>query len=474
MKIAYIHYHLNTGGVTTVLRHQVDALRKTDNILVLIGEPGRSIYSATTVVIDGLGYDIPTRASPPAQDVADSILAAIHSHFNGPCDLLHVHNPTIAKNRNFLNILNRLQQTGIPLFLQIHDLAEDGRPRLFYQQAYPADCHFGVINSRDYGLLRQGGLKSEGLHLIPNMVKVNVSVKGKAGSNTIPNDIVLYPIRAIRRKNIGEAILLSLFFQNSETLVITLPPNSPMDVKAYEGWIQFVQANNLNVVFDAGLKQDFGRLVQNARFLLTTSIAEGFGFSFLEPWLAGKLLYGRKLPDICRDFEDNGIVLDHMYSQLLIALDWLPRDSLSYHWKTCMRNVMRYFGISTDPDDIDRAFSSVTIGNRVDFGLLGEAYQKRVIDRIVADRSTAKELVRINPFLAEPGNVFHQNRLVEINRRAVSAGYNTDGYRHRIRRIYDRVTKTKVSHCLSHIPLLDYFLEPSNFSLLKWCDYVES
>jgi len=472
MNIAFIHYHLNTGGVTTVLRHQVDALRKTDNILVLTGEHSQSMFPVPTVVIDGLGYDTLTRASPPAKDVSNAILEAINCQFNGPCDLLHVHNPTIAKNRNFLKILRRLQSVGIPLFLQIHDLAEDGRPRLFYHQAYPVDCHFGVINSRDYGLLRRGGLNPAGLHLVPNMIKKDIPVNDKAASGIVPDNFVLYPVRAIRRKNIGEAILLSLFFQNAETLVITLPPSSSMDVMAYESWIRFVHANNLNVVFDAGLNQDFVRLIQKARFIVTTSIAEGFGFSFLEPWIAGKILWGRKLPDICRDFEENGIVLDHLYSHLLIPLDWLSRDSLYIRWETCMRNVMRYFHYPIDPDGIESAFSSVTIGNRIDFGLLDETYQKRVIDRIAADRSAATELVRINPFLAQPGHLSDSDRLIEKNSHLISDIYNAAAYQKTLRRIYDCVVRTKVTHSLGHTPLLDYFLNPSNFSLLKWCDYA--
>jgi len=36
MKIAFIHYHLRTGGVTTVLRQQVEALLDTKLSLILV------------------------------------------------------------------------------------------------------------------------------------------------------------------------------------------------------------------------------------------------------------------------------------------------------------------------------------------------------------------------------------------------------------------------------------------------------
>ena len=110
--------------------------------------------------------------------------------------------------------------------------------------------------------------------------------------------------------------------------------------------------------------------------------------------------------------------------------------------------------------------------NQIDFGLLDEAFQKRIIARVATDRSAVLDLIRINPFLADPGYISNPDRLIETNLRAVSTGYNTAAYRLMLKQIYERVVKTKVTHCLNSTPLLDYFLEPSHFSLLKWCDYV--
>ena len=124
---------------------------------------------------------------------------------------------------------------------------------------------------------RRDGLKPQGLHLLENTVTEPVlSQKPEAD-----NPMVLYPIRAIRRKNIGEAILLSLFFIHRQTLAVTLPPNSPADIRSYDGWKAFVKDYNLNLDFDRGLHCDFAALVLSADFLITSSITEGFGFSFL-------------------------------------------------------------------------------------------------------------------------------------------------------------------------------------------------
>jgi hypothetical protein len=39
MKVAFIHYHLKPGGVTTVLRHQLEVLSEGGEGLVLSGIP---------------------------------------------------------------------------------------------------------------------------------------------------------------------------------------------------------------------------------------------------------------------------------------------------------------------------------------------------------------------------------------------------------------------------------------------------
>ena len=81
-------------------------------------------------------------------------------------------------------------------------------------------------------------------------------------------------------------------------------------------------------MFEAGLTNDFESLVLSSEFIITTSITEGFGFSFLEPWTAKKMLWGRKLPDICEDFEKNGVQLDHLYTTLNIPIGWTSAGSM--------------------------------------------------------------------------------------------------------------------------------------------------
>jgi glycosyltransferase involved in cell wall biosynthesis len=465
LKIAFIHYHLKTGGVTTVLKQQVEALRDTCDMLVLTGEIPESSFLCDTVHIPGLGYDRRDQNRSDPEDIAAAITRAIHLKWKGGCDLVHVHNPTLAKNRDFLKILKALQNKKIKLLLQIHDFAEDGRPLVYFSEdEYLQNCHYGVINSRDYDILLESGLKEKGLHKIFNTInpfKLNTI-------DAAPKNLVLYPIRALRRKNIGEAILISLFFKNNEILAITLPPNSPADLESYEQWKAFVEEKNLNVIFEAGLSHDFSKLVLSSRFLITTSITEGFGFSFLEPWTAKKILWGRKLPEICHDFEKKGVWLDHLYTRLTVPVEWLGKEKLSMTWQAGIRKACSMFDIMIDKTKILTAFEKITANESVDFGLLDEAFQKTVISNVLSDKSNRDRLISLNPFLLDPGNVSDKEALIQNNMNAVLFHYNKTNYRKNLVDIYSRVIKDKVCHKIDKKLLVLKFLTPENFSLLKW------
>jgi uncharacterized protein YktA (UPF0223 family) len=467
LKIAFIHYHLKTGGVTTVLRQQIESIIDTYDLLVLSGDPPESPFLCDVVHIPGLGYDVSGRNMMEPQRVATAIIAAIHLKWNDGCDLVHVHNPIIKKNSNFLKILNVLKEKGLKLFLQIHDFAEDGRPLSYFaEEEYIEDCHYGVINSRDYIILLETGLKKEGLHKISNII-TPFQFKTK---DVILKNYILYPIRAIRRKNIGEAILLSLFFKNSAPLVITLPPNSPADMNSYEEWKKFAAENRLNVIFEAGLTHEFSDLVLSSDFLITTSITEGFGFSFLEPWTAKKYLWGRKLPDICQDFEQNSVRLNHLYTRLDVPMDWIDNDILFYTWKSGLQRASAIFGEIIDDIFIKTVYEKATTNGVIDFGLLNEPFQKKIISTVLSGSMNRKQLIRLNPFLSNPGSVSNKDELIQNNMEAVIFNYNRPKYREKLMDTYTKVVKDIVCQKIDKKILVSEFLKLNNFSLLKWCD----
>ncbi len=466
MKIAFVHYHLKTGGVTTVLRQQVTALRRHCDCLVLTGDRAGTELPCRIVEIPGLGYNRPGVSPSTTDRITDRMLDALRQQWPGGCDILHIHNPLIAKNRRFLDVINRLQQAGINLFLQIHDFAEDGRPDVYYLQEYPADCHYGVINLRDKKILRHAGLKEVGLHHLPNAVEPLPMQSQKSH-----DPLVLYPVRAIRRKNIGEAIILSFFLKGGRRLAITQPPNSPADLTSYRDWGHWIDANRLPVDLAAGRHTPFPQLVNAADSMITTSIAEGFGFSFLEPWTAGKWLWGRRLDAICADFEVNGIRLDGLYQRFKVPLTWIDRERYAYCWRRAVRETAHRYGYSVASETIDQAVARRFQSDWIDFGLLDERRQRQVGNRLIRDPAARQTLVEINPWLNDPGEPWPAGGLIESNRQAIRERYGQEQYRDRVLAIYDRVIGQRVCHRIDKRAVIEAFVDLDHFSLLQWGGY---
>ena len=92
---------------------------------------------------------------------------------------------------------------------------------------------------------------------------------------------------------------------------------------------------------------------------------------------------------------------------------------------------------------------------------------------MVQDRLPAAELVDLNPFLARPGRVNDAEDLIGRNRRSVLSAYGAPEYRRNLRQVYNCVKTVKVAHRLDNAPLVEHFMRPDHFSLLKWGSYAE-
>ena len=133
MKIALVHYHLKPGGVTTVIRQQIEAIQNHCELIVLAGEKPEQ-FQIPVIHIPGIAYERNNTTDPSPEKTAEDIIRAIHNVWPEGCDIIHIHNPILAKNRNFLKVLKILQRKEFRLLLQIHDFAEDGRPFSYYSE----------------------------------------------------------------------------------------------------------------------------------------------------------------------------------------------------------------------------------------------------------------------------------------------------------------------------------------------------
>lgn len=150
--------------------------------------------------------------------------------------------------------------------------------------------------------------------------------------------LLLAPIKTLRRKNVIESVLLlTALNQQRDTyqLVTTLPAASTADLEYSHAIETVVKRNHLPVVMGIGEELLAGinhRVIESGQIkryalidllslseaVITTSVQEGFGYVFHEPWLAGKPVLGRNLPHVTRDFIDAGMQLEHLYDHLVL------------------------------------------------------------------------------------------------------------------------------------------------------------
>jgi len=466
MKIALLHYHLKTGGVTTVIQRQVQALKGRCETLVVTGDRAKTQLPCPVVEIPEIGYDHLSTTSLTPEAIVDRILKSILQIWPGGCDVLHIHNPILTKNRHLLKCIHLLQAWDVSLLLQIHDFAEDGRPQAYSHEAYPRDCHYGVINARDARIMVMAGLDPAGVHLVPNAVEslpMNADVK--------LNPCVAYPVRAIRRKNVGEAILLSLFLSPDKTLHVSQPPTSARELPVYADWQSFVKKHGLNVRFETGRLQGFPALVAAADSMVTTSITEGFGFSFLEPWTADKIVWGRRLDDICMDFEKRGLNLDSLYDDLAVGLTWFDFDGFIQAWRGAVLQAGEIYGYNLESERLDYHINGLKKDGLIDFGILSEKYQKQVLMHLLANPDAKNGLAERNPKILEPDPNQVEPSIIENNRRIVQDNYDMGSYGHQLLKVYKQVNQCPIQHQIDKTALLDAFLDLDRFSLLKWGPY---
>jgi glycosyltransferase involved in cell wall biosynthesis len=446
-------------------------------VLIITGEISEDKPGMAQALVRGLRYDSGKRLPSPDQgpekppgpedlrqaaaDLAAAILAAMNDRWGRAADILHVHNPLIQKNAALLPALSILHHRGVRLLLQNHDLAEDFRPDVYVGgEDYPENCHYAVINNRDYSFLRRAGLKAEGLHLLPNEV---VPIPAAPG---LERNRYLYPVRAIRRKNIGEALLLSLFIPPPRTVAITLPPTTEKDQGIYRRWMNFAGEYKLPVEFEIGLENTLADVFGSALCVISTSVKEGFGFSFLEPWTAGRAVIGRRIDYVCTDFETAGLRFNSLYGEIKIPMVYIAPQILRKKLERAMTGIYEAFGQEPPQYLINMMGDELFSHDTVDFGRLDEESQEGLIQILASNRAVFRDIIKANPFLGELADWRPREEDIAYNARKVSESYGTERILALLKDIYQSVLDTPVIHRLSKSILLELYLDPLQMSLV--------
>jgi len=454
MRVAILHFHLRAGGVTRVIEMACEALLQGGcEPLVIVGEtppPECRIPGDLVRVVPDLAYDV---SSCRADHLHTEVQSAMFRHWQGEADILHLHNHSLGKNFALPLTVSRWAAEGRSVLLQIHDFAENGRPgnyrRLLVELGGPGGLSrclypvaprvgYATLNSADQTRLKRAGLTSS-CDLLPNPVSLPDGGSPVAKDELGAGRLIVYPTRAIRRKNIGEALLWAALATPDEKVVLTAAPQSRPDRQLHDEWKAFAESLELPVIFDAqGLlgrpTQDF---LLGADVCLTTSVAEGFGMAFLEPWLAGCPLIGRDLPAVTRDFRAAGLVLDSLYGRLDVPLDAIGRDAVMALMESKIRATCESYGLEFREEFVQVAEKVVIGSSGVDFGRLDETLQRKVIQDVARGSLLSDG---ISPGMPRGGSA-----CVGPNRRIVQEHYDLARYGERLREIYGRLCSSEAA-----------------------------
>ncbi|MEM6471623.1 MAG: hypothetical protein AAF802_18835 [Planctomycetota bacterium] len=446
MNIAILHCHFLRGGVTQVVENQVASVADDSDTQFFLISGGRNdgLNDQTRqrvgeVVISQLDYDDIHGATADLQcsiqSLAAAIAASLQSRGLGPTDtILHWHNPTLGKNIAIPGaILSLAERHGYRQLLQIHDYAEDHRPENYLRMAtglaaslpdqpltptavagycYPdaPSIHYATLTTSDAEILRRLSIDESRIVVIPNCVSLGdasqlpdreESTKKIRQAFGLGSDSrwIVYPVRGIRRKNVGEFLLLSQLLGEPFSLGITLPPTTPIEKESYDRWKSVGNEYARRAIFDAGTKEGIQFLdnLVACEFVLSTSVAEGFGMAFLEPWLVGRGVIARRLPNVVDDFVAAGVRLDRFYRSIMIpgSVEWINAQRRDY--SDCLASAWSSLDAALGSDFcVDSGAVLGSDGGRCDFGKLSPKSQIDVIRRCGSDDGFLQEIRSLN------------------------------------------------------------------------------
>ena len=479
MKIAIVHYHLQPGGVTRVIENTLQAWEENGTEIEAVALSGRAYPGdrlPDTRVVQGLDYTSPRDAVDP-RVLTERLRASAKDALGQTPDLWHIHNHSLGKNPSLTAAVSLLAESGERILLHPHDFAEDGRPGNYlslsevYQRAYPtgSTIHYAALNQRDRGFLAHM-LKdsSSRVHLLANAVPPSTPFSEFQEEKILdlPENLLLYPVRAVRRKNLGELALLASSHQDFH-FANSLGPTNPEFSPVFEDWKQFGKELELPLTYGLGEHTDasFPEMVGHAQSILSVSVAEGFGLGFLEPWTFGKGLCGRNLPDITSDFAELGVSLANLYDRLPIPLDCIP--SVSQVRETIQSALAQfYLDYQEDlPEDgTEIAFQSMVENDCIDFGRLDESNQQAII-RTIAHSPELQQGIQ-----KHSGLEVLSGEIIDRNRQAVTEQFSLSSYAERTLNIYQELLATdNGTQCqfANGQLLLDQYLSPTRLNLLR-------
>lgn len=427
-RIVIIHYHLNPGGVTRIIESQIKSLKEYQtslHIIVLTGNCENPDYirslGAEIIINEKLNYLVEDNSDIDAE--YNSILAFLSKHLQKD-DIVHFHNLNLGKNPLLTLAISEFAIKGFNILNHAHDFAEDRKGNWRFLKdiienkfeknlkkiLYPNLPNFfhATLNSFDKRRLIDYGIAEAKVFLLPNPVSFKSKIKNEDSAELkkkicrqlsidSSKKLVTYPVRVIRRKNIGEYILLAALLSLEANWLVTQPPMNPVELKSYNQWKDFCKKEKISMVFEAGVKTDFEELLQASDLCFTTSIKEGFGMVYLEPWLLDTPVIGRDLPQITEDLKNSGIEFPLLYSAINVSFN----------------------------------------NKRQDFAFLTVSDQQKCISNILGNDSFRNQVMTENSFIEKLFN-FNDKSIIDKNKSTIIKEFSLQNYAKQLEKIYQK------------------------------------
>jgi hypothetical protein len=313
---------------------------------------------------------------------------------------------------------------------------------------YPAlpNIKYIAINRYDRSRLIEHGIEENNIFYIPNSVdsamippddrtdelRTKIIHQEKLDSSV---RFILYPVRCVRRKNVEEAIFFTCFLNSLATgnttrnpghikgkfhLLVSLRPGSGDDARYANQLIEFANKHRLPVSIGfndlVALERErdpqdptkierygVGDMVRVADLVITTSVLEGFGFAYLEPWILDRPVIGRSIPFITPDFQSQGMKLGHLYTVLFVAgRDFKDIGKEEAAPEQVLQRKLETIHKLADPSFVDKVFSRNETTARATIRLLDPhkrkkivAINKKVVEKVYSNSAIGKQIYEV-------------------------------------------------------------------------------
>ncbi len=500
MNIVILHCHFERGGVTQVVENHVRALRESDSIgrIVLVGGnrfgglSDKTRESVEQVSIPSFDYDDLAHENPARENLAhddaaqgddrdaigrraEGMVRSLTQEFSrlsisSDDSILHWHNHSLGKNTAVPDVIGRLAEAGWRLLLQIHDFAEDNRPENYrrlidasgakrkphldaYLYPVAAQIHYATLTRGDAATLVDVGVPGHQTHCLPNSVVApsgeppprHEALERVRRELKLPPDAqwCLYPVRGIRRKNVGEFLLLSRWTRPNHFAGLTLCPATPVERRSYLRWKEIASVVAPRAVFDAGQHPHVSFLdnMSAAEFVASSSVAEGFGMAYLEPWLVHREVIARRLPTVTDDFEASGVDLPKLYDAIFIPGDRVWVSECMNESAVAMEQAWSKIPESFQPQFRARATENE---GQIDFAELIPARQAEVLRRVASDAGFESEIKACATKLVDDLTRTADEGLLRRNAEIVRCKYSPEKTAEHLKSIYESLSQAPI------------------------------